>query len=55
MRFFEVKQGETVDNISFIGCVRLFVDDTTDYLSPIIKEIEKAEEMLEKMKNLLNT
>ena len=46
----KAKLEENLVNISFSGCVRMFVDDTTDYLNPIIKEIEKAEAMLEKIK-----
>ncbi|RDW16453.1 hypothetical protein CWR48_16345 [Oceanobacillus arenosus] len=44
----KIEDGESVQNDSFSGCVRMFVDDTTDYTSPIIKNIEKAENLLER-------
>ncbi|MEN1967642.1 hypothetical protein WMZ97_06130 [Lentibacillus sp. N15] len=44
----KVKNDESLKSISIHGCIRMFVDETTDYSSPIIKEMEKAGELLKK-------
>lgn len=45
----KLQNNESIEDVSLIGCVRMFVDDTTDYNSPIIKEMEKAEKFLRKL------
>lgn len=43
------QNNESLKEVSFNGCVRLFVDDTMDYSNPIIKKIERIEELLNKL------
>ncbi|PEZ08856.1 hypothetical protein CN326_04070 [Bacillus sp. AFS018417] len=37
-------------NVDFLSIIRQFVDDTTEYNSPVIREIEKISKILDKIK-----
>ncbi|MGG0240028.1 hypothetical protein [Bacillus rhizoplanae] len=41
-------------NIDFFSIIRQFVDDTTEYNSPVIREIEETSRILDKIKARLN-
>lgn len=45
----KIQFNESIKSITFNGCVRMFVDDTTDYESSVIKDIEKSEQMLKEL------
>ena len=46
---------DDLNSISFKGCLGLFVDDSEEFLDPIILEIEKAEDILEQMRKSNNS
>jgi len=46
---------DTLNSISFKECITMFVDDSEEFLSPIIIEIEKAQDILEQMQKSNNS
>lgn len=47
-----IEKGESLNEVDFSGFVRMFVDETTDFTNPLIKEIEKVEDILNDLQEL---
>lgn len=41
-----IEKGEQIEKIDISGFIRMFVDETTDFTNSLIKEIEKAEDII---------